>query len=1082
MRRTMTRLIVVLGLSILATPAAAQYFGQNKVQYRSFNFQSIQTEHFDIYYYPDERPGALDAARMAERAYARLSRILHHQFQSRKPIILYASQSDFQQTNVVDASGEGLGGVTEFFKHRAVMPFTGSYAEFEHVLQHEMVHQFQYDVYSRGRPGAGVQTLVSVNPPLWFMEGMAEYLSRGPIDPETAMWLRDAALEGHLPSIEDMTSDPYIFPYRYGHALWAYIGEKWGDEVIGEILQSSASSGLEAAFKRALGRSLEDLSNDWRDAIQTTFLPQLGDHYRARRIAQPTLTQRRSNGRIFLAPALTPDGKQIAFFGDEGGFFVDLWLADAETGRTERRLVRSTQNNNYESLRFINSAGAFSPDGRYFAIAAKRKDRDDLVILDVKNGGREERRIPVGLNGLQTPQWSPDGQRLVFSGFSNGFTDLYIINRDGTGLQRLTNDKYADLHPAWSPDGKTIAFVTDRGGETDFDLLRFGNLRIALLHLDSGAIELLGNMQTGKNINPVWAPDGRSLAFVSDRTGINNVFLYDMADGQIYQLTNMFTGVQGITPLSPVLTWAAQADRMAFVYYEDGQYSVYSLENPRSLRRAPYRGPAAQPVVSLLQAETHDTVLPAPRPAMVALGGTSAPSNLTTASAPASIYRSAAGFRPSALPQPAESSAAPRPVTVRALLDSATLALPDTSEFTFRPYKVRFTADYVVRPTVGYERDNFGRGVFGGTAVALSDILGNHSVVLAGSINGRISEAQFLGLYVNQSHRLNWASGFSQDPLYFYGGSDWRRIDDQRTPAPGDSLDVYSTRIRRFVIRDLFAESSYPFSRFNRIELGMHAVNIAEATLALETSYKPNTDTLVDQQFKPGGGPSATFVQPSIAHVHDNTLFGYVGPFAGARSRFSVSPAFGRWQFTAGLIDYRRYLFFRPLTIAVRGFMFGRFGRDADRFPVFLGTTELIRGYTAGSFRNHECLANVATSSQTGCADLDQLIGSKVAVGNVELRFPLTRSLVLGFLPVGFPPIEGALFYDIGMAWNDASIIKWHRGASEDPLLVRTPLRSWGGSIRANVFGLVIMRLDYTKPLDRALKHAYWTISLGPTF
>ena len=239
MGRTVTRLMVVLGVGILATPAAAQYFGQNKVQYRSFNFQSIQTEHFDIYYYPDERGGALDAARMAERAYARLSRILHHQFSSRKPIILYASQSDFQQTNVVDASGEGLGGVTEFFKHRAVLPFTGSYAEFEHVLQHEMVHQFQYDVYSRGRAGGGVQTLMAVNPPLWFMEGMAEYLSLGPINPETAMWLRDAALEGHLPSIEEMTNDPYIFPYRYGHALWAYIGEKCGDEVIGEILQSS---------------------------------------------------------------------------------------------------------------------------------------------------------------------------------------------------------------------------------------------------------------------------------------------------------------------------------------------------------------------------------------------------------------------------------------------------------------------------------------------------------------------------------------------------------------------------------------------------------------------------------------------------------------------------------------------------------------------------------------------------------------------------------------------------------------------------------------------------------------------------
>jgi len=385
-----------------------------------------------------------------------------------------------------------------------------------------------------------------------------------------------------------------------------------------------------------------------------------------------------------------------------------------------------------------------------------------------------------------------------------------------------------------------------------------------------------------------------------------------------------------------------------------------------------------------------------------------------------------------------------------------------------------------VRPTVGYQRDNFGRGVFGGTAIALSDILGNHSVVLAGSINGRISEAQFLGLYVNQSHRLNWAGGFSQDPLYFYGGSDQTRIADPN--RPGDSLDVYSTRIRRFVIRDLFTESSYPFSRFNRIELGVHAVNISEATLALQTSYHTSTGDFNDQQLVQGGGPSATFVQPSIAHVHDNTLFGYVGPFAGARSRFSIAPAFGSWQFTAGLVDYRRYLFFRPFTIAVRGLMFGRFGRDADRFPVFVGSTELIRGYTAGSIRNHECSVNGPSNSQTGCAALDQLVGSKIAVGNVELRFPLTRSLVLGFLPVGFPPIEGAVFYDIGMAWDDASTVKWSRTAGDDPVLVRTPLRSWGGSIRANVFGLLIMRLDYTKPLDRALRHAYWTISLGPTF
>ncbi len=1051
-----------------AAPLVAQYFGQNKVQYRSFDFRIIQTEHFDVYYYPAERTGALDAARMAERWYARLSRILHHQFQGRKPIILYASQSDFQQTNTTSEDlGEGTGGFTEFFKHRMVLPFTGSYADLEHVIGHEMVHQFQYDVYSRGRVGAGVQTLVNVNPPGWFMEGMAEYLSVGPIDPLTSMWLRDASLEGHLPTIEEMTYDPRIFPYRFGHALWAYVGEKWGDEAIGQVLQASVSGGVEGAFKRTLGVTLDDLSSEWRDAIQTTYLPQLADHYRARRIAQPLLTEKRSEGTLHLAPALTPDGREIAYFSERNSFFVDLYLADAETGKVKRRLVKSTLNSNYESLRFINSAGSFSPDGRYFAIAAKHKDRDDLVILDVKKD-EEVRRIRSSLNGLTTPSWSPDGKRLVFTGYDGGLSDLFIVNADGSDLHRLTSDKYADLEPSWSPDGKTIAFATDRGTATSFEDLKFGNLRIALFHLDNGTVEVLGHMDQGKNINPAWAPDGRSLAFVSDRNGISDIFLYDFTDGNIYQLTDVFTGVSGITALSPCLSWAHEADRLAFAYYEDGEYNVYAVDNPRSLKRQPYRAPATPPVTSLLAAQRR--VLGGPAPAAPAVAA-AAPEPR----AGASVYRSPTGFRSSGTAPQTSDSGAPATMSVKSLIDSSP-ALPDTNEFTFRPYHTRFTPDYVARPTIGYARDNFGRGFFGGTAISLSDILGNHTMIFSGSINGRLAEAQVLSAYINQSHRFNWAIGGSQQPLYFY----------LPTIVQSDSASgtfLLTPQIERFVIRDVFAQSFYPFSRFTRVEVGGHFSNISQAIL--QQGYVVDSFSNLLNVFDPVtvSGPSISYYGPQLALVHDNSLFGWVGPFAGSRWRFEVSPTFGSWRFTQGLADWRRYFFARPFTLALRGVFFGRFGRDADLFPQFLGNTELIRGYTAGSLINHECLTEPTSNvGQTGCPELDQLIGSRIAAVNAELRFPLTRSLVLGFLPVGLPPIEGALFYDAGLAWDSHSIIKWQRDANDSPENVRVPLRSFGGSIRMNFLGFVVLRFDYTKPLSRPHDSSYWTVSLGPTF
>jgi len=1070
-------LVAALLVCGVAQASGQQYFGQNKVQYQNFEWQVIRTEHFEVYFYPREREAALDAARMAERGYARLSRILRHQFKVRKPVILYASQSDFIQTNTTSNLSEGTGGFTEPLKHRMVMPFTGSYSELEHVLQHEMVHQFQFDVFSHGQIGGGLQTLQNVQPPLWFMEGMAEYLSLGPPDALTMMWLRDAAIEGKLPTIQQLTFDPRVFPYHFGHALMAYVGEKWGDEAIGEILQASVSSGIEGAFRRALGRPLEDLSDEWRDAIQTTVLPQLADHYRARRIAKPLLTERRSQGNLHLSAALSPDGKEVAFLGERNSFFIDLYLADGETGKVKRQLIKSTINSNYESLRFINSAGSFSQDGQFFAIAAKHKDRDDIVILDVAKG-REVGRIPLPLNGALSPSWSPDGKQIVFTGQDGGISDLFIVNRDGSDLRRLTNDKYADLQASWSPDGKTIAFTTDRGPETDFRILRFGTMRVALYHLETGKIEVLGKMERGRNINPVWAPDGKSIAFVSDRTGISNIFLYDFADSNIYQLTDVYTGVSGITPLSPCLSWARKADRLAFAYYEDGDYNVYALDNPRSLRREAYRDPVTSPYVSMLA--------PAPQDAAAPTAGTPGQQDHPATS----TYRSPSGLRSSSATPPAAdtgAAAAPAPVSVRSLLDSATLALPETTSFAIHPYRTRFSTDFIAQPTIGYQRDNFGRGIFGGTSITLSDMLGNRTLQFGGALNGRLSEAQFLAAYFDQSRRMNWLVAATQTPSYFYIPSTVGLVTQPGVPV---GSVFFTTRIRRLVVRDAFVSTSYPFNRFDRVEVGLHVVGISDAILEQQLYFDATGRSLGVNNVQTVLHPSIGYVSPTLALTHDNTLWGFVGPFAGSRYRLQVSPAIGGWKFTGALADMRRYLFARPFTLALRAMFYGRFGRDAGQFPVLLGSTDFIRGYTAGSLIRHECFQRIvdiapliggSAGLNTGCADLDQLIGSRIGVFNAELRFPLTRTLTLSFLPISLPPIEGAIFYDVGLAWQNGSKIVGSRSDSQDPQIYRTPLQSFGGSIRVNVIGIPL-RFDYTKPLNRTFDNPYWTISLGPTF
>jgi len=1013
----------LLGFGPWAGRAEAQYFGRNKVQYERFDFQVLKTEHFDIHYYPEARDAVEQTARMAERWYARLSRVLNHELSSRQIIILYADHPDFEQTTVLGGSiDEGTGGVTEAFKRRVVLPLAGSLAETDHVVGHELVHAFQYDITSGARGlGGGLPAVVSM--PLWFVEGMAEYLSLGPVYPLTAMWMHDAARREELPGFSQL-ANPFFNPYRYGHALLAYLGGRWGDPVIGELLQAASISGsMGQAIAAVLEISPNDLIADWQTSTNGAYESLLKQTRMPEDYGRALISRDRGAGRLNIAPTLSRDGTKLVFLSEKDQFSIEMFLADAETGEVERKILKTALDPHFESLQFINSAGDWHPNSREFVFGGISKGKPILTIIDTERG-KAVREFKVAEAGeVFNPAWSPDGSQIVFSASRGGLMDLYILDVESGAIRRITDDAYADLQPSWSPDGRRIAFVTDRFS-TDLEGLRWGNYELGLLDVQTGAIERVATFPDGKNINPQWSADGSSLYFLSDQNGIANVYRVALADGELYQITHLAMGVSGITELSPAMSLAA--DMLVFSAYEGDRYTIYVIESEELLTGGPLQPPLAD-------------------------------------------------VSPAVLP-PAD-----RPVgDVMALVTNWELGLPESAdEFETTKYNAGLSLDYVAPPQVAVGTDRYGTYVGGGTALFWSDVLGEHSLATLLQVNGSFKDIAALVGYENRRSRWNWGGAVSQIPIL------WRGFAYGIDPATGDIIEQ-EDRFRQ-TSREVTGIVSYPFSRVQRTEFSASYLNISFDYERVTRRYDVSTGRWEEQKVDLDSlvSDALNLGTMSAALVYDNTFFGWTGPVLGQRYRFELSPVFGSINYLGVLSDYRRYLMpLRPYTLAGRILHFGRYGNggeDGRLQPLYLGYQQIIRGYDYGSFEAVECEDDVDSKYFVGqdssCPVFDQLFGSRFVVGNFELRVPFPQGLGLG-APSALPPITLALFYDVGAAWwgENAAL---RVGGNRAPW---RPVSSYGVAGRINVFGVLLLEVDYVHPNDRPRKGWYWQFGFSPGF
>jgi Tol biopolymer transport system component len=947
--------LAALALSLLAVvPASAQYFGRNKVQYERFDFAILETEHFRVYHYPEGSAVAVDSARMLERWYERFQRALGFGIDGVQRVILYNNQADFRQTNVVSGLiPEGVGGVTESLANRIVLPLTGIYGENDHVLGHELVHAFQLRRMQAGLQGAGP----TASPPLWLMEGMAEYLALGRRDPFTAMWMRDAVLHEDIPSLNRLSRDQGYFPYRYGQAVWAYIAGTWGEPIVAELFDAVIGQGLSRGVRRVLGVRLEELSEGWKAALLAAYRPDLEGRQEpeeaAKRLTDPKV-------EINLAPAISPDGCYIAYYSRRDPFTLDLYLADAGTGEVIRRLSRSERDAHFDALRFTDSSGSWSPDSRTLAFVVYRQGDNAIALADAEGGGIRRTVRIEGVEAIVNLAWSPDGRRLAFGGMAEGLSHLYLYDLETGALERLDDDPYAELQPAWSPDGRRLAFVTDREpGSAIQGPPASGALSIGLMDLQTRRVEILSLRDGAKHLNPQFAPDGRSLYLVSDLDGVSDLYRYSPDTGELFRVTRLATGVAGLTDSAPCLSVAWETGAIVFSAFSRRAHGIFRLAEEQAAGRPVDLPSLEEGVRAVLPAEGGNRSLP-----------------------------------------PAARAGAETP-------------LPGGEEYSTRPYRPGLSLLGIGQVGIGVTFNPSGTQLQAPVDLLLGDTLSNHLLGISAQLT---SDVRLLGgqlAYLNQAGRLNWGITGGHIPLQKYS------LVTVEGEGEGGATETAVERRITFVDQ-VGLQTQFPFTVNRRLEAEAgYARNtfLDEADLYLIENGFVIDRMAVDVD---APDPLNLFYA-RLAYAGDYSFFGFTSPLRGSRYRLELQQVFGSLVYLSALADYRQYVYLRWLGLAFRGLYLGRFLQDAESpflDPFNIGSSLLVRGYYPGSIRREECGLDPQTGD---CPRFDRLFGSQVVVFNAEVRLPVFGTEELGLVPFRALPLDLVAFFDGGLAWTSTS-------------------------------------------------------------
>lgn len=1036
-------------------------FGQNKVNYKNYDWYFIQSKHFDIYFSKGGEKAAEFTAKYAEETLQKIQQDINYQINARIALIVYNSHNDFQETNVTDEylSG-GTGGFTEPFKNRVVFPFEGSYKKFHHVIAHELVHAIMRDMYYGGTIQNIISRGITLQLPLWFWEGTAEFLSQG-WETNSDMFIRNAIMSDALPDIPQLNG---YLAYRGGQSLFKFIADTYGRQKIGELLGKIQNLGsLEPALKASIGIGLEELNDRWKKSVKKEFWPDIKDLQDPDTFAKRLTNNKKDGGFYNASPAISPQGDKIAFISDRD-IYLDVYLMDAVDGKVIKKILESGKTNDFEELNVLHPSIAWAPDNKRIAISSKSGGFDIVAVINTETEEKEE--LPFHLLGIESISWSRDGNKLALVGQTASQSDIYVYDFTTKQLTNLTSDIFSDFDPVWSSDGSKVIFSSDRGDLTiqkipnekfDVGSFSFDQLDLYSIDTNSKSVERLTNWKYSDEKFAAVVGNGDELIFVSDRNGINNLYKMSIKEGKAASKPVPITN-----SLSEITQPSVSADGKKLVFsalYNLG-YNIFMLNNlpeikveQDSLRYTNYMSSLVNPVASKAAEEKIAE-------ADVAHEKTIEISDSTNAEEKTKIF---VGQYIGDKKDKADSAAAnyskyvftstggeSDSVRIAKRNDMFKESLDPNGNYFVNKYKINFSPD-LVYANAGYSTLY---GLLGTTILSFSDVLGNHRLIGQTSLQIDIKNSDYGLAYFYLKERMDIGIQAFHTARFLYQSSIW-----------GDEL----YRFRSF---GLIASASYPFDRFNRFDFGLSMLRVSSENL---DSYEVPSE-------------QKTFILPTMSLIKDNVMFGYTAPIEGSRYNLTLFGDPGitrsRQSFFSITGDYRKYWRFwydNGFALRFSGGYSG--GGNAQRF--FVGGTDnwINRTFKTGGvpISSASDFAFLSPVMPLRGYDYAEQLGTKYALMNMELRIPIIRYLLTGGLPLFFQNILGVAFLDAGSAWDNTQKLKFIGRNESGNVATQDLLLGTGVGFRLYLIFLWKLDIAWKYDLDKFSAPRYY-ISIGLDF